>query len=91
MYAQNEVVLVTCGVRFVGKDFFVLALVEHAILRVCGGNGLFHHFRFVGILPAAVMIKRFLPVRFSVFVDFLKQFVSISYFSPFYEKKVTDW
>lgn len=37
------------------------------------------------------MIKRFLPVRFSVFVDFLKQFVSISYFSPFYEKKVTDW
>ena len=77
MDAENKVVFVTGGMRFVGKHLLVLALVENAAVRVGGGNRLFHHFRLpVGFLP--VLLKRLLPAAFPILVDFLEQFMGIS-------------
>ena len=38
MDTKHKIVFVTGGVRFVGKDFLVFALLENAAVRVCGGN-----------------------------------------------------
>ena len=76
--------LVTCCVRFIGKDFLVFALVEYASFRVCSRNSLFYHFRFTGIISAAgiipvvVFVEGLLSVRFSVLVYLIKQFVCIA-------------
>ena len=76
--------LVTCCVRFIGKDFLVFALVEYAAFRVCSRNSLFYHFRFTGIISAAgiipvvVFVEGLLSVRFSVLVYLIKQFVCIA-------------
>ena len=76
MDAKHKIVFVTGGMRFVGKDFLVLALLENAAVRVCGGNRLFHRFRFfAGFLP--VLLKRLLSVAFPILVDFLEQFMGI--------------
>lgn len=75
---------VTSGVRFIGKDFLVFALVEYAAFRVCSRNSLFYHFRFTGvistagIIPVVVFVEGFLSVRFSVLVYLIKQFVCIA-------------
>ena len=76
--------LVTCCVRFIGKDFLVFALVEYASFRVCSRNSLFYHFRFTGIISAAgiipvvVFVEGLLSVRFPVLVYLIKQFVCIA-------------
>lgn len=76
--------LVTSGVRFIGKDFLVFALVEYVAFRVCSRNSLFYHFRFTGvistagIIPVVVFVEGLLSVRFSVRVYLIKQFVCIA-------------
>lgn len=58
MDAENKIVLVTGGMRFIRKTLFVFALVENAALRVgCG----YHRFFLFGRLFVAVVRKGLFP------------------------------
>ena len=75
MDAENKIVLVTGGMRFIRKTLFVFALVENAALRVgCG----YHRFFLFGRLFVAVVRKGLFSVFFPVFVYLFEQFSCIS-------------
>ena len=75
MNIENKVMLVTGGMRFIGKTFFVFAFVENSALRV---GSRYHRFLLFGQLFVAVIRKGLFAMFFAVFVHFIKQFFCIS-------------
>ena len=71
---KYETMLVTGGVRFVGKAFPVFSLVEHAAFRVGGGC---HRFLLLWRLFVAVIRERLFSVSFPVSVHLIEQFFCI--------------
>ena len=57
MDAEDETVLVTGRVGFLGKAFFVLAFVEYTAFRVGGG---YHRFLLFRWLLFAVVVRKWL-------------------------------